>query len=362
MKRKKSIKIATVYTKAPFEEIKIYTMEMIRWLKISEAIARKGYSVDVIINNGKEIKQVTHNLRYVSYAKVNWLDYDIVKTTFHLGFKSLIEEGIAQHPFIISKLGSVVASRERQGVHFHGEAREKLFSIQKEINHRSKYISILTDSSKRLWNREFSKENNILLVPTGVDKNIPLPRKNPFKKFKEKIAVYIGNLYSKEYQRDVNLRWQCRLNNIGRILKRKDIRLCLVASGEVDRIDQANVTYLGSVENKAIWDYQYYADVGIVLAQGAQQHNESSKIYYYLRAGLPVVSESPIPNNSLLKESCLGFVSEYDDDEMMADLVEKAVCKNWDKSAAVNYILRNHTWDKRADIYDQIIKKEFNVL
>jgi hypothetical protein len=109
---------------------------------------------------------------------------------------------------------------------------------------------------------------------------------------------------------------------------------------------------------RCIWDYQYFADVGIVLAHSEVQHNESSKIYYYLRAGLPVVSEAPVPNNHMIQEANLGFVANYADDRMMADMVEEAMLKPWDRDAAVNYILENHTWDKRVEIYDQLIKHE----
>ncbi len=42
----------------------------------------------------------------------------------------------------------------------------------------------------------------------------------------------------------------------------------------------------------AYWDWQHHARAGIVFAQGPVQDNESSKIYYYLRTGLPVIMRS----------------------------------------------------------------------
>jgi hypothetical protein len=144
-------------------------------------------------------------------------------------------------------------------------------------------------------------------------------------------------------------------------LKQKGIRLFLVGPGNTRHLDTDAVTYLGTVDNRQMWDYQYFADVGIVLAQGTVQHNESSKIYYYLRTGLPVVSEQPVPNNHIIQEAGLGFISNYADDRMMADMVEEAVHRRWERDQAVKYMLDNHTWDKRIDVYDPLIKRELQM-
>ena len=60
---------------------------------------------------------------------------------------------------------------------------------------------------------------------------------------------------------------------------------------------------LGKVAAEAVWDGQRAARAGVVLAQGPAQDNESSKIYYYLRTGLPVVCERPVPNAWLIEET-----------------------------------------------------------
>lgn len=71
------------------------------------------------------------------------------------------------------------------------------------------------------------------------------------------------------------------------------------------------MTHLGAVDNDRVWDYHHFADVGLVLAQGDVQHNDSSKLYYYLRSSLPVISESPVPNNFLIRESGLELIADY---------------------------------------------------
>ena len=140
--------------------------------------------------------------------------------------------------------------------------------------------------------------------------------------------------------------------------KQKRIRLFFVGPGKTDQLDTEAVTCIGPVDSRRIWDYQYFADVGIVLAQGHVQHNESSKIYYYLRTGLPVVSEAPVPNNQVIQEANLGFIAEYADNRMMAEMVEAAIFRAWDRNSAVNYMLKNHTWDQRSQVYDRLIKHE----
>ncbi len=355
----RKIRIATVHTSEVFDEFKPIHMNFTRWIRISEALARLGYQVDMIVNT-KAQKIVTRGpVRLVPFSQVHWPDYHVVKTLFHQGFQTLASEGGSDHPFIISKLGSVVGSSDAtEGVYFFHQEREQLFSIQKEIARRSRFVSILTEASRLLWQKEHGERPELLLVPTGVDRDIPAPVTNPYEQYDEKIAVYIGSLYLNA-QREINLMWQSRLNNLGRLLRSRGIRLCLLSLGRYDQIDPEAVSILGGVENDRIWDYHYFADVGIVLAQGTVQHNESSKIYYYLRAGLPVVSEDPVPNNSLITNSKLGLISPYQYDEKMADLIQEATERAWDKERGIEFVLENHTWDSRVKIYHDVISNHF---
>jgi len=96
----------------------------------------------------------------------------------------------------------------------------------------------------------------------------------------------------------------------------------------------------------------------LVLAQGRVQHNESSKIYYYLRAGLPVISEKPVPNNRIIQEANLGYLVEYNQNEEIADRIEEAIRKDWDRAGAIRYILDHHTWDHRVEQYFRLIRSE----
>jgi len=358
--KRPAVRIATLYRRDLFHDgVACCTMSTTRWLRISEALAAMGYQVDMIMDGPVPSAANDRSVRAVPYASFDWKRYDVVKTLFHRGFDALCAAGGARHPFIISKLGSVVGDRDGvEGTHFSGGERAALYETQRRIQATSRYVSLLTEPSRLLWQASHGRSTPTVLVPTGVDRVIPEPRDNPYRGFPERIAVYIGNLYS-DTQREVNLLWQARLQELGGLLKRKGIRLCLIGPGRVDQIDPACVTCLGPVENSRVWDYQYFAHVGIVLAQGAAQHNESSKLYYYLRAGLPVVSETPVPNNHLLEETGFGFISPYGDSRQMAELIEAAIRNPWEKEETVRYMLRNHTWDERVQVYHRLIQEAF---
>ncbi len=352
------VRIATVCDVGDGGVLTPLIMSTVRWVRMSEALADLGYEVDIITNARGSTIPPRPNLRLVPFPEVDWSSYDVVKTLFHSGFGALAAHGGADHPFIIANLGSVVGSRDGiAGVHFYGEERAALFAMQQDIACRSRYVSVLTAASRQLWREELGETNRLLLIPTGVDRTVPAPRTNPYRGVGDRIAVYVGTLY-RSTQRDINLLWQDRLNRVGHRLTRKGIRLCVVGRGSTDRLDADAVTFLGPVENDRVWDYHYFADVGLVLAQGAVQHNESSKLYYYLRAGLPVVSERPVPNNDLIDSTKLGYVCDFGDDDAMAELIDAASRQVWARDDAVAYMLARHTWDHRARVYDALLRAE----
>lgn len=89
-------------------------------------------------------------------------------------------------------------------------------------------------------------------------------------------------------------------------------------------------------------------------------NNESTKIYHYIRAGLPVVSESGFPNDRIIEESGLGFSVQNGNLELMADKVLEAVENRWNRESAIRYVLDNHTWQKRIEVYNRILQQDLN--
>ena len=357
-------KIVTVYNSWR-QEFRPVEMASIETLKVSESLAKQGHRVDMATN--EEFKwwkfrrfpvQMSNNLRRVRLRDVRWADYDVVITLYHAGFNTLERYHGTGHPFIISKLGSVVAPEERDGIYFYGQYREKLYSTQKKIDRISTYITVLNQPARELWEACFGPKTNFLLVPGAVDRQVPAPAVDPFPKSDQMRCIFAGSVYGKESQPEANRVLVEKLNRLGRILSAIGIGLYMLGPGDVSMLDRRYVTYLGVVPYAQAWDYLHFAHVGIVVAPGNYLHNnESTKIYHYLRVGLPVVNEAGFPNDHIVGESQLGFVVENGNLELMAEKIREAVRKTWNRDFAVQYILANHTWDKRVEVYDAVIRR-----
>lgn len=367
------LRIVTVYDRNPKQEdvergdLSPLTMAYIRWFKISENLARLGHQVDVAVTDvaskwPRTIERFgQRNLNCVALSDVDWSRYDVVKTLFHSGFNTLAAHGGADHPFIISKLGSVVGPRDMDGIYFYGEMRKQLFATQQKIHRASRYVTVLTQQAKSLWQECFGETDNVLVVPGGVDETIPPANGDPYPAdgYEHRI-LFAGNVYNKDRQPEANRVLVDKLNRLGRELTRRGARLYMLGVGDVSALDRKHVTYLGSVEYDRSWDYFHHADVGVVVAAGSFNHNnESTKIYHYLRAGVPVVSESGFPNDDVVTSSGLGFLVGDQDMELLAAKAVEAATRDWDRERAVRYVLDNHTWEKRVATYGGLFERHF---
>ena len=357
--RSKPIRIACVYIDRPCPDFKVTSMSGLRFFRMSEALARRGYDVDIILNRLDSPRRCGIRLREVPFKFVRWDDYDIVKTFFHRGFESLMNARGADHPFIVSKLGSVVGREQTPGVHFYGRVRERLFQTQQEIARRSRYVTILTEQSAELWQREHGNAVPLLRVPTGVDAHVPAPGPNPYTAIgiDRPVVLFAGNLYSREDQAEVNEFWQKRLNELGHRLKNHGLCLVAMGSGETDLLDPDAVIHLGKIDAIEYWNWQHHASVGLVLAQGQVQDNESSKIYYYLRTGLPVVCERPVPNAWLVKETAHGAVVDFLDSDAIVDAAIRLAKASPSLNGVVTHMIEQHSWDARAALYEPIFEQ-----
>ena len=339
-------------------------MGFIRWYRISAALAGLGHSVDIASAELRRrllrtVEVVAPNLRIVPISRVQWRDYDVVKTLFHSGFETLEGYGGADHPFIIAKLGSVVGPAEMEGVFFHGQQRAEMFRIQERIARASRYVTLLSQPAVDLWRSSHGANQNVLVVPGAASATIPPPRESPYPRDGRAPVIFAGNFYRRHRnsQPEAHQILTAKLNRLGALLHERGARLYVVGTGDRRSLDARHVSYCGAVPYEASWDYIHFAAVGIVLTAGGRMHNnESTKIYHYLRAGLPVVSEAGFPNDDVVVESRLGHVVENGALETMAHRIEESLHTAWDREYAIRYILDRHTWDRRAEIYDRILR------
>lgn len=356
-------RVVTVYSGSlrPARQVE---MGFIRWYRISAALAALGHSVDIA---SAELRRrlfrpsetIGPNLRIVPISRVRWRDYDVVKTLFHSGFETLERYGGSDHPFIIAKLGSVVGPTDMEGVFFHGGQREEMFRTQERIAHASRYVTLLSEPAVDLWRSAHGTESHVLIVPGAASAVIPPPTHNPYPGDGRAPVVFAGNFYSQHRgsQPEAHRTLASKLNRVGELLHRRNARLYVVGTGDRRRLDARYVSYCGEVPYEDSWNYMYFAAVGIVLTAGGRMHNnESTKIYHYLRAGLPVVSEAGFPNDHVVIESRLGHVVDNGDLETMAQRIQESLQTRWDRDRGIRYILSRHTWEKRAEIYDRLLR------
>ena len=343
---------------------KLVDMSYIRWLKISEELARLGHQVDIATNEPLWFVRraplvMAPNLRRIPLTRVRWHEYDVVKTLFDKGFETLQHYGGERHPFIISKLGSVVGPHDMEGIYFYGERRKELYAKQERIHRHSRYVTVLSKPARDLWADCFGSEDRVLLVPGAAEREIPSPGRDPYPDDGRARCVFAGTIYNQQSQPEANRTLIEKLNFLGKQLAVNGARLYMFGVGDVRRLDRAHVTYLGSIPYHRTWNYFYHAHIGLVVSAGSFMHNnESSKIYHYLRAGLPVVSESGFPNDHVVRESRCGTVVQNGDMRALSDAVLAVGRATWDRAYAINYIIENHTWDKRVAVYDQLLRRE----
>lgn len=359
-------RIVTVYTRER-RGARMIDMSGIRWRKISEALARRGHEVDMATGEfrwrlRRRPIRVAERLRRVPLSRVDWEAYDVVKTLFHRGFRTLERYGGTGHGFVLSKLGSVVGPTEMEGIYFYGPRRAAMFDVQERIAASSRYVTLLTEPARALWRDCFGDRPPTLLVPGAVDRTIPPPGPDPFPASGRPRCLFAGNFYTADPRRsqpEAGATIADKLNRLGALLAARGARLFVVGPGEAGGLDPRHVAYLGVVSYEDSWSFLQHADVGILVSAGPFMHNnESTKLYHYLRAGLPIAAERGFPNDHLVREAELGFQVASGDLEGLALRALEAAEASWDREAAVRYILERHTWDDRAAVYDRLLREE----
>jgi glycosyltransferase involved in cell wall biosynthesis len=331
-------------------------MSQIRPLRIGEALARQGHSVDLVLDRYPEPRELAPRLREIPSRLARWNDYDVVKTHYTAGFETLVEAGGDEHPFIISRLVNVVGAEGDPGLNVFGVPRHELLATQTRIAERARLVVVTSEGNARAWRARHGRHRPVWVVPSGVDDRLPTlgPSPYPALGLRAPVALFAGNLRTRRQQPEVNQRWQERLNALGRALGSLGIRLVAMGSGVTDLLDPEAVLHVGPVAHAASWDWLRHAQVGVVFAEGPADNNEKSRIYYYLRTALPVVCERPVENHSLVEETGHGVVVPYDDVSTMAAAVAELVARPPRTPGLAELMVAGHSWDVRASVYDAL--------
>jgi hypothetical protein len=159
-------RIVTVFSRSR-RPLKLVEMSYIRWVKISEALARLGHEVHFAASAirwwpGSHAVLPRHGVRVVSLGTVRSSHYDVVKTLFHEGFDTLADYGGANHPFLIAKLGSVVGREDMPGIYFYGRTRERLYLTQCAIEASARYARLRVRARRRRPRRTLGERHGVL--------------------------------------------------------------------------------------------------------------------------------------------------------------------------------------------------------
>ncbi len=336
------MRIGIVFHKDPF--VAPTGIDLVRLRAIALGLIRRGVKAEIIAPVKKEgVIEETIPVR-----KLDALDkpgeYDLVKTSYHDSI--MLIRGF-QGP-VVSRIVRVVDERlpERDKA-----IRQKLLLCQDVIKTRATALVLNNRENQERWISLYGARPPITLVPTGCPAEIPKLRENPFP-LGERAVLFLGSLASP--------RMVSMLNDAARILS--DVaRIHLVGlnkshmyGGDKDYVLDPLIKDHGELPEDAIWDYIRHASVGLALATGPHAFdNDVSKMMNYLRGGLPVLSEEPIVNNDLVRQTGFGKIFRFGDINDMAAKAREIIMNpnRKNRESVMRFMVKEHSWDKRVEIY-----------
>jgi glycosyltransferase involved in cell wall biosynthesis len=335
------MRIGIVFHKDPFAPPR--GIDLVRLRAIAKGLILKGVQTEIL----SPVKDEGLIDGLIPVRNVRVLDdanrYDLVKTCYHHSVTLL---GKYRGP-VVSRIVRVVDGRLPD----RDEAvRPELLRCQELIRDRATVLTLNNTQNQDRWRSLYGPEPRIVLVPTGCPREIPRLGNDPYDRGLPAI-LFLGSIAA---PRMVGL-----LNETARRL-RDVARVHLVGLNKTHLYGRAalaidpSIVDHGEVSEEDTWAFVRHAAIGLALATGPHPFdNDVSKILNYLRGGLPVLSEEPIVNNELIRDTGFGRIFRYDD---VADLVRNAremidspPMEN--KERVMRFMAEEHSWDRRVETY-----------
>ena len=316
---------------------------MIRWIRMGRGFKSYDFKAHLVTDRRRNARSL-RGLSLKSPDGLKWEEYDAVKVCYQASI-----DLVPPHPNLIVRMCRVVD--EHRPKRDDGR-RAELMRQQQRISEIASAVAFNDTVNAERWKSLYGKPEQVLIVPTGCPSKIPDPQDNPFPQDK-RIVLFCGSITSHRFPNVLN-----RLAH-GLRKVRPDVEVHLVGrdrlvhyAGDSEPLDKSVVHCHDPVDEKEAWQYILHADVGVALApSGDEFESELSKIYYYLRGGLPAVTESVVPNRGVIEDASHGTIAGYDDPE---DLVRKTLeamelpARNPD---VMQHMVDHHSWVQRAGIY-----------
>ncbi|MFH0822165.1 MAG: hypothetical protein V2B18_05390, partial [Pseudomonadota bacterium] len=234
--------------------------------------------------------------------------------------------------------------------------RAVLLKCQDLINRRASALIMNNEENAERWRRLYGPRIPIHLVPNGCPAEIPSFASDPYSS-EAPVVLFLGSLAAPRMVRIVNeaasaLKRVAAIHTVG-------LNKAIMYGGDSSSALCPEVTNHGELPESQVWDHVRCASIGLALATGPYPFdNDVTKVFNYLRGGLPVLAEEPILQNELVRETGFGSVFAHGDVE---DLVEKAreMIRNPPRSKrhmVMSMMIREHSWDRRVDSFVDMLK------
>ncbi|MFC1834362.1 hypothetical protein ACFL2Q_06475 [Thermodesulfobacteriota bacterium] len=270
--------------------------------------------------------------------------YDLVKTSYHFSIELI---GNYQGP-VVSRIVRVV---DHELPERDEPFRQRLMDCQGIIRQRSSALVLNNRENEARWRNLYGPEPRLVLVPNGCPAIIPASGGNPYGRDEVPI-LFLGSVAAPRMVRILNeaadgLRDRARIHLVG-------VNKARLYGGDEDCLLNDLIVDHGEMPEYASWDYIRHARIGIALATGPHPFdNDVTKIFNYLRGGLPCLSEEPILNNELIHRTGHGVTFTHD---CVDDLVRKAL-RLLDnpftdhRRSVMDFMVQEHSWETRVQTY-----------
>ncbi len=341
-------KIGILFHKSPF--VSANGIDQVRLRSISSGLRRLGFEVEIIAPTPKTAMLDNGIMVRPLKALSRDAGYDLIKTSYHGSVKHLSDYGGPVVSRIVRVVDNELPERDESN-------RSELIAMQKIIKNRASVVVVNNEANRQRWLDLYGDDPQVEMVPTGCPERIPEAGKNPFKDSSRNI-LFLGSLAAPRMVMMLN-EMADRLKDIATVHLVGLNKACMYGGDESCVLSEAVIDH-GELPEKETWNYILYADLGLAFATGPHVFdNDMSKIFNYLRGGLPVLSEDPIINNSLIREMDYGEILDFGDVEGLvrasATILSRGL-KTRSKSV-MDKMAAEHSWLRRAEVYEKIFNR-----
>ncbi|MBI4965922.1 MAG: glycosyltransferase [Desulfomonile tiedjei] len=342
------MRVGIVFHKNPFGPPT--GIDLVRLRAVATALTGKGIEVEIVapVERERELEEGIP-VRALSVLRQSGR-YDLVKTCYHQSIM-LVEDHKGP---VVSRIVRVVDHKlpERDDAF-----RATLLSCQERIRTRASALALNNIENEHRWRGLYGSELPIVLAPTGCPATIPPSRGNPFNR-NLPVVLFLGSLAAPRMVHTLNhaarrLRGKAEVHLVGLN------KACLYGGDEDCSLDPLVIDH-GERSESDVWDYIRHAAMGLAVATGPHGFdNDVSKILNYLRGGLPVLSEEPILNNDLVRQTQYGETFDFGDMDMLVqkalDLLENPPTER--REQVMSFMAEEHSWDRRVETYVELFNR-----